>query len=72
MRETCRLGSVRGAPSNGRPYRVYRAIAGLSRADGKFLRSQARGRIGASRFVAPRRAREWKGRVGDNLPVVDP
>ncbi len=61
VRETCMLGSVRGAPSNGRPYRDYRAIAGLSRADGKFLRSQEIGRTGASRSVAPRRAREWKG-----------
>jgi hypothetical protein len=39
--------------------------------DGKFPRSQAIGRTGASRFVAPRRAREWKGRGRDNLPFVD-
>ena len=43
----------------------------IGRADGKFPRSQAIGRTGASRFVAPRRAREWKGRGRDNLPVVD-
>lgn len=43
----------------------------IGRADGKFPRSQAIRHSGASRFVAPRRARQWKGRGRDDLPVVD-
>ena len=42
----------------------------MSRADDKFLRSQAIRRTGGPRFVI-RCARQWKGRGRDNLPLVD-
>jgi hypothetical protein len=50
---------------------AYRAIDGLSCADGKFLRSQAIRRTGRPRFVI-RCAGQWQGRGSDNLPLVDP
>ena len=43
----------------------------IGRADGKFSRPQAIGRTGAPCFVAPRRAREWKGGGQASSPVVD-
>src|SRR5262249_9691201 len=43
MQESCTYGSVRGAPSNGRPYR-NRQIAGIAQHDAKNSRTEIEAR----------------------------